>query len=572
MGRRSQALLSVGLAVTFLTIAAPAGATTAKPPTVSGFTASPSTLYNDGGIVTLLATVANARSCRFSSKKSVTGLPATVSCTSGVVSETVTVPANTGTTNVTYKFKLAVAGTTTVDAKPVDVIVDTSAPPGGLKGVRSMASDDDGYCAVLTSGSIECWGDNSFGELGIGSGGGPDGSQSGDGGYDTPQTVAGITDAASISSDGDDDYCAVLTTGSMDCWGGNGDGNLGNGTTNNSVLPVPVTGITDARSVANDGFGYCAVLTTGRMDCWGLNLDGELGNGAYGGPDGESYNDTPQAVTGITNALSAASDSDYGYCAVLSSGGVDCWGYNFYGQVGNGTWGLTGSDPAGGYDTPQAVIGITNAASVTSDGSEGFCAVLLSGGVDCWGVNSLGELGNGTTVSTNAPVPVTGITNAVFLSNLDFSFCAVLRTGGVDCWGDNGVGELGDGTTGNGVDTPQAVPGVTTAISIATDQYSYCVVLSTGGSDCWAINYYGEFGNGTVGGPDGQDGYDSPQAVTGITNAVSFANDGFGYCAVLSTTAVDCWGYNGDGELGNGTINGPDGEYGYDTPQVVSAP
>jgi alpha-tubulin suppressor-like RCC1 family protein len=94
--------------------------------------------------------------------------------------------------------------------------------------------------------------------------------------------------------------------------------------------------------------------------------------------------------------------------------------------------------------------------------------------------------------------------------------------------------------------------------------------------DCWGWNVDGELGNGTTGGPDGEQGYDTPQAVTGITDAVSVTYGYYGYCAVLSTGGVDCWGYNVDGELGNGTTGGPDEggdveERGYDTPQAVVA-
>ena len=214
----------------------------------------------------------------------------------------------------------------------------------------------DGYCAVLSTGGVDCWGDNSDGELGNGTFGGPDGEN----GYDTPQAVVGISNAASVTSD-DFSYCALLSTGGLDCWGADW---LGNG----SDTAEPVTGITKAVSVANDGFyggGYCAVLAAGGVDCWGNNDYGELGNRTIGGPDGAEppyilggY-DTPQAVTGITNAVSVASEDGEdanapGYCAVLSTGGLDCWGDGSLGELGNGT---TGGPERDGYvyDTPQAV-------------------------------------------------------------------------------------------------------------------------------------------------------------------------------------------------------------------------
>jgi hypothetical protein len=190
------AVLLVG-AVVIIPMAGVAGAAPKPPkPTVSGFAASPTTLYNNGGIVTLSAKVTNAISCVFSSTKPVTGLPATVACTSGVVSQTVTLPANTGKKAVKYSFKLAVTGTKTVKAKAVKVTVSTSAPPAGLTGVRSVASDGDGYCAVLSTGGVDCWGYNGYGQLGNGTIGGPDGEY----GYDTPQAVTGITNAVSAIS------------------------------------------------------------------------------------------------------------------------------------------------------------------------------------------------------------------------------------------------------------------------------------------------------------------------------------------------------------------------------------
>ena len=143
----------------------------------------------------------------------------------------------------------------------------------------------------------------------------------------------------------------------------------------------------------------------------------------------------------------------------------------------------------------------------------------------------------------------------------------------VDCWGDNGVGQLGNGTIGGpdcvlfGVgscyDSPQAVTGVIDAKAMTSDGYgaAFCALLTTDRVDCWGDNGVGQLGNGTIGGPDcvlfGVGScYDSPQAVTRVINAKSMVNYhiyGGGYCALLTTGGIDCWGYNGDGELGNGT-------------------
>jgi alpha-tubulin suppressor-like RCC1 family protein len=142
------------------------------------------------------------------------------------------------------------------------------------------------------------------------------------------------------------------------------------------------------------GASYCAELSTGGVECWGNNYDGELGIGSVGGPDGPGNGgyDTAQVVTGITNAVSVTSDGE-GYCTVLSTGGVDCWGSDYDGELGDGN--------AIDADTPQSVLGVNDAVSVVSNspdyGGISYCAVLSAGGVDCWGYNGTGELGNGTS-------------------------------------------------------------------------------------------------------------------------------------------------------------------------------
>jgi alpha-tubulin suppressor-like RCC1 family protein len=299
-------------------------------------------------------------------------------------------------------------------------------------------------------------------------------------------------------------------------------------------------------------------------------------------------------VTGITDAVSLADDADGDECAVLSTGGVDCWGNNVWGQLGNGTTGgPDGDSPFLGYDTPQAVTGITDAVSLASELGDSNCALLATGAVNCWGGNA-GELGNGTVGGPDGengydtPQAVTGITDAVSVTaDADGEYCAVLSTGQVECWGYNGDGELGIGTIGgpdgdDGFDTPQVVTGITDATSVASydvltgyNNFGFCAVLSTGLVDCWGGNANGQLGNGHIGGIDFEEGYDAPQAVTGITKAVSVTSDAsgnFGNCALLSTKTMDCWGYNGDSELGDGTAGGPDGKAAYDTPQPVGSP
>jgi alpha-tubulin suppressor-like RCC1 family protein len=385
------------------------------------------------------------------------------------------------------------------------------------------------------------------------------------------------------------------------------------GTTTIRAKPISLTIgaaplLTGVRSLVSDGSGQCAVFRSGRVDCWGVNLYGEIGNGTFGGPVGgygagtDGSFDTPQAVSGISNAVSLASDGDRSNCALLSTGRVDCWGWVGVGQLGNG------SIPRGwqGYTTPQPVIGIDDAISLNGSGSGegGYCAVLSTGSVECWGDNDGGQLGNGTTGGPtgeggyDTPQQVIGITDAVAVASAESEqggSCALLSTGEVKCWGDNVSGELGNGTVGgpdgrfaSSYDTPQTVIGINNAISITGSAISlsgvfegvqggpssYCAVLSTGKVACWGDNNEGELGNGTTAGKSGSCCGGVPQNVAGVTDAVSVSGSSGHYCAVFATGGVDCWGDNEGGELGNGTTGGPDcvtGTTGHcdDTPQAV---
>jgi alpha-tubulin suppressor-like RCC1 family protein len=163
----------------------------------------------------------------------------------------------------------------------------------------------------------------------------------------------------------------VLAGGTVDCWGYNGDGVLGDGTTTDSDVPVQVMGITDAIGVATGGNDACALLSGGQVDCWGYNGDGELGDGTYSGPPGACGNGPcstiPVEVTGITGATEITTGD--GQVCELVSDGSGCANYE-------------------GGDS---------------------CALLGDGDVDCWGYNAEGELGDSTTTESDVPVQVTGI-------------------------------------------------------------------------------------------------------------------------------------------------------------------
>ena len=304
----------------------------------------------------------------------------------------------------------------------------------GLSDVRQVSAGAVS-CAVLQDGQVACWGRNDFGQLGIGTTSGPQTC----GGFacsTTPMLVTGISSATAVSSGGDQ-ACALLSDGTVQCWGWNVQGALGDGTTTNSPVPVSVQGLTNAVAISADGEHSCALLADGTVRCWGWNGYGDLGLGTNVGPqtcDGPCST-IPVAVTGVSNAT-AISNGDNDTCALLADGTSKCWGVNSDGQLGNGTTTVFSA-------TATLVSGLSNAVEVDA-GSQHTCALLNDGTARCWGWNQFGVLGDGTTTSSNVPVAVSGLTNAIAITAGEVS-CALLADGTAACWGPNGAGLLGTG-------------------------------------------------------------------------------------------------------------------------------
>jgi len=414
----------------------------------------------------------------------------------------------------------------------------TTTPAGHGKGIKTltltgsatvgsvgqMASDGAGFCAALASGLVNCWGSGTDGALGNNS----------VADSRVPVIIA-VTTATGLASDATHSYCASLRSGAVDCWGLDTDGELGNGTSGgDSLVPVAVSGVTSAVAVVSDGdHSYCALLASGGADCWGLGTSGELGNGA------STTSDVAVAVSGLSGATSLAGEGNGSYCAVVSGGAVECWGDNGSGDLGDNS---TTDAPV-----PVMVTGLSGASSVVSDGTHSYCAVLTSGPVECWGAGTDGELGNGATATSHVPVTVTGISARSLASNGNHSYCAV-AAGAVDCWGLGGIGQLGDGATANS-DVPVAASGIGDAASVGGDgSNAYCAVLATEAVACWGAGGSGQLGNG------GGANSDVPVTAGPMGPAVSIVQEGSAtFCAPLASNAVDCWGSNGGGALGDGS-------------------
>jgi len=326
-------------------------------------------------------------------------------------------------------------------------------------------------------------------------------------------------------SAGQYDTCALLASGGVECWGSNEKGQLGDGTTNDSLIPRAVTGIGTATAVSVNVWNACAVLASGAVKCWGYDGAGELGDGVP-----KAMSTTPVTVVGISTATAVGVGAEHS-CALLAGGTVQCWGAGGDGQLGNGVY-------SGSY-VPVTVTGISTATAL-SVGWAHTCALLASGEVQCWGANQNGTLGNNTTTHSSTPVTVSSLSGATAVSAGETSSCALTASGEVKCWGSIAGWDQFNFAVGVG-----GLGGPAKAVASSGNAY-VCVVLRTGSVKCFGANYYGQLGNPTAGNPN-----PSPVLVQGINSPTKLVTGEEFTCALFSGGMMKCWGYNYYGQLGN---------------------
>jgi alpha-tubulin suppressor-like RCC1 family protein len=221
--------------------------------------------------------------------------------------------------------------------------------------------------------------------------------------------------------------------------------------------------------------------------CWGGNRHGELGDGTANAA-GQRDATTPREVPGLADVRSFVAGANM-TCAVTGAGAALCWGDNTDGRLGDGT---TANSPS-----PVQVVGLeASAAQISATGGSG-CAVMDSGAIKCWGENEKAQLGSGSSSAMSlTPVDVVGVSDASFVQAGASHTCALLTGGTVKCWGSDTNGQVGTNHTGN-EPTPFAVPGLTNVSQLSTHGSSNCVVLGSPSSiKCWGADFYGELGDG----------------------------------------------------------------------------
>jgi alpha-tubulin suppressor-like RCC1 family protein len=480
----------------------------------------------------------------------------------------------------------------------------TGIPDGGHK-ATALTAGQAHTCAVLDDGTVRCWGQGFFGQLGNNtSGDGNDTSTpvkakrdiDGDPTF-TPGDIGDIVGVTAIGA-GQFHTCARITGGTVRCWGQNGRGQLGDGTTSDRKVAFPVPGLSGVRAVTSGGFHTCVLKTGNALNCWGYNFYGQLGS--Y-----EPSSLVPVTVTALSGARTVDTGNTHA-CALVSTAEVppteapQCWGSNANGELGT----VLTPTPANSR-IPVKVTSITDVGNTPPDipasapeleplmtaGNRHNCAIPWGSGTpQCWGRNTNGELGNGTNSPSTTPVPVSLLSNATQVSGggeLDAGVspqvevghtCALRSDGTVSCWGFNGYGGLGDESTTNRnapvtvrsdhdndhlKTTTTANVDLTGATAVAAGGRHSCALVDDGRVRCWGRNFDGQLGDGTNDDrayavtvdtndkePDGDGDHFEP--LEGIVAIVAGARHN---CALKNDDTIWCWGRNTDGQLGDGTTD-----------------
>ncbi len=384
-----------------------------------------------------------------------------------------------------------------------------------------------GSAGGSTSGGTVAGGSAGGGNAGGGSAGGSAGGAAGGTVTPTAQAITGL-------SAGENSTCAVLANKSIKCWGRNNSGQLGNGTTVDSIPPVAVSGITTASSVSVGYEHACARLEDGTARCWGSNSIGQLGNNST------TTSNVPVTVMGLANVASIHAGV-YTTCARLMDNTVWCWGRG--GDLGNG---IGANSPV-----PVQVSGLANVIqlSVSHNSGTAFpnhaCGVRMNGTAFCWGLNADGQIGDGTQNDARRPVDVMGITDALEITAGGSHACA-RRTSGLYCWGT--APEIGDGTV-NRKFVPTAVATAPNVTAIMAGNRHTLARTAANGLLCWGYSGSGQCGDGTAFPPGGPI-YSTPISAL-LTNVSLFTSGGNHSCAYVPTTQVTwCWGAANFDQLG----------------------
>ncbi len=448
---------------------------------------------------------------------------------------------------------------------PITISQDTPELVPEIDNAVDVAVGGMHACAVLATGSVRCWGTNSYGELGNGSAMNSE----------TPVTVDGLEDAVAVVA-GPGRTCALRQNNTVACWGSGG---LGDGSGAASSSPVEVVGLDEVTGLASYGT-TCALLSDGTVSCWGRNDYGELGDGSF------TVRNSPTQVSEVDEATAIAVGEMHA-CAIRNGGTqIACWGSDAEGQLGRGRrldmsttpsavsglddvtsvfagsgatcalrrngsavcWGcLAWEEPGCGLGSTPTRLAAADDSTALDVGWHEWCALQESGSVTCWRSEITIVDGDVVIDNSNEPAPVPALSDATSIAVGGGTDCALRKNGSVVCWGDGANGSLGNGTSDESTSTPVQVTGITGATAVAAGG-SNCALRQNGSVACWGSNSVGQLGDGTM------DTRNTPVRVSGLTDAVQINVGEEFACALLETGSVSCWGFGNQGQLGDGSF------------------
>lgn len=397
--------------------------------------------------------------------------------------------------------------------------VDAPRQVAGLNAV-TQAVGRNHRVVLRSNNTVWVWGNNTYGQLGIGN----------NTGQSAPVLVLGVNSIRQVAI-GHWHTMALTLDGKVYCWGLNGDGQVGDGTTQNRNLPVLVGGLPTIAAIAAGGWSSYAVGTDGKVYAWGWNDYGQLGDGTT------TSRQRPVRVSGLTSIVEVAAGDQHAL-ARKSDGSVWAWGNGDSGQIGDGSTVMR--------LTPVKSSGVTGATGVAA-GSRSSFAIQTGGKVMVWGYDEYGQLGLGRTVYSSSLVDVAGVGDVVGVSSGGAHNLAVRNDGAVLSWGVNNLGQLGYAGGGLVQEQPTVVPGVQNAVAVAAG-YAFSLALTSGGEVwSWGDNLYGQLGGGT------EDTRVVPSKIAGLPKIAGIAAGAYHALAVTPAGKVWAWGYNGSGQVGNGS-------------------
>ncbi len=374
-------------------------------------------------------------------------------------------------------------------------------------------------CGITSDGNLKCGGSNTSGQVG-------------DSTIMNKRTPAstGLSNVAKIAV-GYGHSCSLIANRIL-CSGLNSNGQVGDGTTVNRLTATKIDPAIAYTHLTANYYHSCGITDEAQLKCWGKNDSGQIG-------DGTTANKLVPTLIDSSVAYSAVSPGTFHTCAITNGGVLKCWGKNNYGQLGNNS--------TTNASTPQIIDPGVSYLRVSAHDSH-TCAITTGGVLKCWGDQSYGKQGDGyTSGSKYIPTVVdSGVAYSYVTTGYD-STCAITSGGVLKCFGFNSYGQIGNGTTTNAT-SPTVIDSGVSYARVAMGHYHTCGVTTTGILKCWGYNDSAQVGNNSI-------VYQMTPQV--IDSGVAYSEIALGYnssCALTTTSDTKCWGSNNYGQYGDGGI------------------